>query len=150
MRKINKIIIHCSATKANQDYTPNHLQRDHIARGFNSAGYHFYIRKSGYRHSFRPLNTMGAHAKGYNRNSIGICYEGGLDNNGKPKDTRTKEQKEALVKLLKELKQMFPNAEILGHRDLSADLNKNGKIEPFEWIKMCPCFDAKQEYKNIK
>ena len=149
-RKINLIVIHCSATKANQDYTPDQLRRDHLARGFNSAGYHFYVRKSGYRHIFRPIEEAGAHAKGYNAHSIGVCYEGGLADDGKgPKDTRNTQQKEALTALLTELKEMYPKARITGHRDLSPDLDGDGVIEPNEWVKWCPGFDAKKEYKNL-
>lgn len=150
MRPINEIVIHCSATRANQDYTPEQLTRDHIARGFNSAGYHFYIRKSGNVHHFRPIEEIGAHVKGHNADSIGICYEGGMSNDGKALDTRTEQQKKALTDLLTELKQKFPKAVILGHRDLSPDLDHDGTVEPNEWVKWCPSFDAKKEYKNIK
>ena len=148
-RKINLIVVHCSATRVDRDYTPDQLERDHRARGFNSAGYHFYIRKNGYVHPLRPLEMIGAHVLGYNRDSVGICYEGGIGTGRKPADTRTAEQKASLLRVLKELRGIFPNAEILGHRDLSPDLNGNGVIEPHEWIKMCPCFDAGKEYKNI-
>ena len=76
--------------------------------------------------------------KGYNKESIGICYIGGIDKNTlQPKDTRTPAQKEALKKLLIELKKMYPQAEILGHRDFP------------NVAKACPCFNAKIEYKNL-
>lgn len=148
-RKINLIVVHCSATKSNKDYTPEQLERDHKARGFNSAGYNYYIRKSGTIVAMRPLELVPAHVTGFNKNSIGVCYEGGLDENGKAADTRTPEQKEALISLLMNLVVQFPDCEIVGHRDLSPDLNKDGKITPNEWIKMCPCFNAKEEYSNI-
>lgn len=146
MRKIRLIVVHCSATKVTSNYTAQQMERDHKARGFNSAGYHFYIPKSGNRIALRPLEMIGAHVTGFNSESIGVCYEGGLDAVGKPADTRTKEQKEQLLLLLKELKAIYPDAKIVGHRDLSPDKNKNGIIEPHEWIKLCPCFDAKEEY----
>lgn len=150
MRKINLIVIHCSATPFNRDYTVEQMTHDHRARGFNSAGYHFYVRKSGYVTPLRPLDVMGAHAEGYNANSIGICYEGGLLPNMKPADTRTMQQKESLVRIIKELKVMFPAiTKVVGHRDLSPDLNHDGVITPNEWMKTCPCFDAKKEYKLI-
>ena len=101
MRKINLIVLHCSATKATQDYTPEQLERDHKARGFVRGGYNYYIRRNGLIVPMRPLEQIPAHVKGYNRNSIGICYEGGLDATGKPEDTRTDEQKESLKILLK-------------------------------------------------
>ena len=86
---------------------------------------------------------------GQNSRSIGICYVGGLDANGKGADTRTPEQKEALIWLLSRLACMFPDATIKGHRDYSPDLNGDGIIEPWEYIKECPCFDAAIEYSNI-
>lgn len=148
-RKINLIVIHCSATRVDKDYTPEQLTRDHLARGFNSAGYNYYIRKCGEVIPMRPLELVPAHVTGFNKNSIGICYEGGLDRAENPADTRTPEQKEAIIGLLIQLVVQFPDSEICGHRDLSPDKNGNGIIEPNEWIKMCPCFDAKNEYKNI-
>jgi len=82
---------------------------------------------------------------GFNSRSIHVCYKGGQGG----KDTRTSEQKAALERILKTLKVMFPKAKIMGHRDFSPDKNKDGKITPNEWIKLCPCFDAMVEYKNI-
>ena len=83
MRQINLLIIHCSATNENQSFALQALEASHQKRGFNGIGYHYYIRKSGEVLNTRPLSRIGAHAKGYNRNSIGICYEGGLDKDGK-------------------------------------------------------------------
>lgn len=148
-RKINLIVIHCSATRVDKNYTPDQLERDHRTRGFNSAGYNYYIRKTGEVVPMRPLELIPAHATGFNKNSIGICYEGGLDADGKADDTRTNAQRDAIIHLLLDLVCDFPDSEIVGHRDLSPDLNKDGKITPNEWTKMCPCFDAKNEYKNI-
>ncbi|NDV64548.1 N-acetylmuramoyl-L-alanine amidase [Bacteroides sp. 224] len=145
MRKINLIVVHCSATRENIRYTESQLEEDHRARGFNGTGYHFYIRKDGHIITTRPLEKIGAHAKGYNAHSIGICYEGGLDERGIPKDTRTSWQKHSLQVLIKALQMDYPDAKVCGHRDLSPDKNKNGRIEPCEWIKMCPCFDVLKE-----
>ena len=92
---------------------------------------------------------MGAHARGYNRKSIGVCYEGGLLSDGTPSDTRTLEQRGALVLLLRMLRRCYPQARIVGHRDLSPDLNGDGKISPNEWTKLCPCFDAKEAYDQL-
>ena len=83
------------------------VETSHRRRGFNGIGYHYYIRQSGEVINIRPLSRNGAHAKGYNRNSIGICYEGGLDKDGKPKDTRTPEQHAALRQLVNELQIRF-------------------------------------------
>ena len=85
----------------------------------------------------------------YNKHSIGICYVGGLDANGKAADTRTPEQKKALAKLIKELCGKYQIVEVLGHRDTSPDLDGDGIVEPCEWTKMCPCFDAKEEYSDL-
>lgn len=136
MRKINLIVLHCSATKATQDYSPEQLERDHKARGFVRGGYNYYIRRNGLIVPMRPLEQIPAHVKGYNRNSIGICYEGGLDATGKPEDTRTDEQKESLKILLRLLKIRFPMSRICGHRDLGAR-------------KACPCFNAEEEYAEL-
>ena len=148
-RKINLIVIHCSATRVDKDYTPEQLEREHKAKGFNSAGHHYYIRKSGEIVSMRPLELSPAHVTGYNKNSIGICYEGGLDPDGNPDDTRTEAQRQSIIRLLLDLVVQFPDSRICGHRDLSPDLNGNGKIEPDEWMKLCPCFNAEEEYRNI-
>ena len=145
MRQINLLVIHCSATKENQSFTVQALENSHRKRGFYGIGYHYYIRQSGEVINTRSLSRIGAHAKGHNRYSIGICYEGGLDKDGKPKDTRTPKQRAALRRLVNELLIRFPGCKVCGHRDLSPDLNHNGKIEPYEWTKQCPCFDVATE-----
>jgi N-acetylmuramoyl-L-alanine amidase len=146
MRHIDRIVIHCSATKVTSDYTPEQLKKDHIARGFKTWGYHYYVRKDGAIIPMRPPSEIGAHASGYNANSIGICYEGGLDPACKPADTRTPQQRETLTNLIGELIAQYPIKHIDGHRDLSPDADGNGIVEPREWIKQCPCFDVKKEY----
>ena len=108
----------------------------------SGAGYHYYIRKNGDIKSLRPVKTPGAHAKGYNAHSIGVCYEGGLDTNSRASDTRTDFQKHSLRVLVMLLLRDYPGSRLVGHRDLSPDLNHNGEIEPEEWIKECPCFHA--------
>lgn len=150
MRKINLIVVHCSATPEGRDVTAADINKMHIARGFKKIGYHYVVRLDGTVETGRKENEIGAHAKGYNANSIGVCYVGGLASDGKkPMDTRTPAQKSALKKLLHTLKQRYPDARIVGHRDLSPDTNHNGKVDKWEWIKACPCFDAIPEYANI-
>lgn len=156
MRFVDTIVIHCSATREDVDYTFEDCIRDHKARGFRKCGYHFYIRKDGTVHIGRLLSEVGAHAgKGFNANSIGICYEGGVKAKGNPfspkdaKDTRTEKQKEAILKCIKEAKEYGKITKIVGHRDLSPDLDGDGIVEPHEWIKMCPCFDAIPEYSKF-
>lgn len=138
MRKIDLIVIHCSATREDRCFTEFDLDVCHRRRGFNGPGYHFYIRKDGRIVSTRPVEKIGAHAKGHNATSIGICYEGGLDARGRPKDTRTEWQVHSMRVLVKTLLKQYPGSRVCGHRDLSPDLNANGEIEPEEWIKQCP------------
>ena len=144
-RKIDLIVIHCSATRCNTNFTPEALDACHRKRGFNGCGYHFYITKDGLVHAMRPVEIMGAHARGFNAHSIGICYEGGLNGEGKPQDTRTVLQKSILHSLVGRLKKEFGIKKVVGHRDLSPDLNGDGKITPNEWMKQCPCFDVASE-----
>lgn len=148
-RTIRYIVLHCSATRADRIYTAIQLERDHRARGMSEAGYHYYVERSGVVHPMRPIERAGAHTRGYNRCSIGICYEGGIDTLGKPCDTRTKAQQQALQDLLLRLRKRYPSALIVGHRDLSPDLNGDGRITPNEWVKQCPCFNALEEYAHI-
>lgn len=125
------LVLHCSATRCNQSYSVEQMMRDHKARGFRTIGYHFYIRRDGTMTQHRMLLEVGAHARPYNRCSIGICYEGGLDENGKPANTLTCAQYDRLKNLFDELHQLFPEAKVLGHRDL-----------PGTTPKECPCLDA--------
>ena len=128
---IKFLVLHCSATRCNQDYSVEQLRRDHKARGFYDIGYHFYIRKDGTMTQHRKLLEVGAHARPYNRCSIGICYEGGLNEEGWACNTMTAEQETRLVDLFRNLKKLFPKAKIVGHRDL-----------PGTTPKECPGFDA--------
>ena len=145
MRSINLIVVHCSATRADHALTTENLESEHRRRGFHGIGYHYYIRRDGTVVPTRPLEQIGAHAQGHNAHSIGICYEGGLDCNGHPADTRTPEQKSALRLLVHQLLKRYRKSYVCGHRDLSPDLNGNGVVEPEEWIKVCPCFDVGKE-----
>lgn len=142
LKEVNYIVIHCSATKPNQDIGAAEIDKMHKARGFSSIGYHYVITLNGVIEKGRPEETVGAHVKGYNSQSIGVCYVGGLDENGKAKDTRNEDQFKALSALVKDLSKRYPNAKVLGHRDLSPDTNGNGVIERHEWLKECPCFDV--------
>ena len=110
MRQINYIIIHCSATKAGQDFHASDIDRWHKERGFDCIGYHRVIDLDGTIEKGRNISKPGAHCKGHNADSIGICYIGGLDKDGNPADTRTEAQKESLLEIIKNYKKMFPNA----------------------------------------
>ena len=145
-RMVDLIVIHCSATKETARLTPLALDRMHRQRGFNGCGYHYYIERDGKINSMRPSEKVGAHARGYNAHSLGICYEGGLDRNGCAADTRTERQKASLRALVKVLRQLYPTINrVVGHRDLSLDRNGDGVITPDEWTKQCPCFDVASE-----
>lgn len=154
MKTIDAIVIHCSATRAGQDVRAADIDKWHKERGFAMIGYNFVIDLDGTVEIGRPLTRYGAHCNtpglsgiSYNKHSIGIVYVGGLDKNGKPADTRTPEQKRALVELVYKLIDEYPTiVEVIGHRDASPDKNGNGVIEQNEWIKQCPCFDVRAEF----
>lgn len=148
-RKIYGIVIHCTATKAGVDLNTDDVRRIHKAQGWADIGYHYLIRIDGRIENGRDVDLIGAHVSGYNAHTIGVCYVGGLDEKGNPADTRTPNQKASLISLLKMLRAAYPGASIKGHRDYSPDKNGNGTIEPSEWIKVCPCFDAIQEYNIL-
>lgn len=149
-RKITEIIVHCSATPDGKDYTVDDIRRWHKQRGYSDVGYHYIVYRNGILAQGRDVNTIGAHASGHNAHSIGICYIGGMSaDNTRPEDTRTLRQKGRLLSLLVDLRKLYPNARIIGHRDLSEDKNGDGIIESSEWMKACPSFDAKSEYHRI-
>ena len=146
-REIKLLVIHCSATRCNGSFPVERLRECHLQRGFRDIGYHFYITRDGVLHHCRPVSEIGAHVRGFNRHSIGICYEGGLDARDRPKDTRTEWQVHSMRVLVKTLLKQYPGSRVCGHRDLSPDLNANGEIEPEEWIKQCPCFNVIEDKK---
>lgn len=131
MRKINKIIIHCTATKEGKDFKAKDIDRWHKEKGWKCIGYHYVIDLDGTVEKGRSVEEIGAHCNGHNADSIGIVYVGGLDSKGNPKDTRTQAQKEALWELLRVLITKYPKASIHGHNEFSS--------------KACPCFDVQKE-----
>ena len=137
MRNIDKLIIHCSATRECDDsVNASVIDRWHKDRGWKGCGYHFIVLIDGTIETGRMIDKVGAHVKGMNKSSIGICYIGGLEKDAKTsKDTRTPEQKESLLLLIKTLKKIYPEATLHGHNEFSN--------------KACPSFDVQSEYKNI-
>ncbi len=135
MREIDKIIVHCSATKEKKDISAATIDQWHKERGWRGIGYHYVVSLNGNIEYGRPIEETGAHVRNHNRRSIGICYIGGLDKDLNPKDTRTPEQKESLLDLLKTLKRLHPGATIHGHNEFSS--------------KACPCFNVNEEYCDI-
>lgn len=135
-RRINEIIIHCTATPEGKDYSLTEIRRWHKARGYSDIGYHYVIDRRGHILEGRDVDIIGAHCQGHNQHSIGVCYIGGCAKDGvTPKDTRTLAQKAALLSLLADLKKLYPKATIHGHRDFAN--------------KACPSFDATREYKRV-
>ena len=150
MRKIDTIVIHCTATREGQDFRAKDIDRWHKEQGWKMIGYNYVIDLDGKVEEGRPLTMTGAHCKGWNERSVGVVYVGGLDREGKPKDTRTPAQKKAMNELVYSLLDRFPEVtQVIGHRDTSPDLNHDGKITPNEWIKACPCFDVRSEYPML-
>jgi N-acetylmuramoyl-L-alanine amidase len=149
LRTIKLIIIHCSATRVDRDFSAKDVDTAHRYLGYSRWGYHYYIRKDGTIEKMRDEQDKGAHCYGHNFNSIGVCYEGGINENGKPEDTRTLKQVIAMHELIRDLWTRYPQAAVVGHRDLSPDRNHNGIIEKFERIKECPCFDVIPEMRRL-
>lgn len=133
MRTITLIIVHCSANKAGSALRAADIDRYHRSLGWMGCGYHYVIPTDGILEPGRPEEMVGAHCKGHNRHSIGVCYVGGLSKDGQPADTRTEAQRATLRALLEDLHRRYPKALIVGHRDLDPR-------------KTCPCFDVVAEY----
>ena len=136
MRRLTEIIVHCSATPEGRPHTVGDIRAWHKQRGFKDVGYHYVVYLDGSIHAGRNEAEIGAHCTGHNRNSIGVCYIGGMTKDMKAaKDTRTEAQKKSMLQLLRQLKKKYPQAKIYGHRDFAA--------------KACPSFDAKKEYAAL-
>ena len=147
-RRIDEIIVHCTASREGQEQTVEQIRRDHTTpvskggRGWSDIGYHYVVYLDGTVHEGRNVDISGAHCVDHNAHSIGIAYVGGVENKPgvpyaqlKAKDTRTEAQKASLMALLMDLRKLYPKARIIGHRDVSS--------------KACPSFDAKFVYRNI-
>lgn len=142
-RKVEAIVIHCSATRASQYVDVKMIDTWHRAKGWRKIGYHYVIRRDGAIEKGRSDSEQGAHVSGFNARTIGICLVGGLnDRTAKAENNYTKEQFTSLTVLLGRLVGKYPGAVVLGHRDYSPDKNNDGKITPNEYFKDCPCFDA--------
>ena len=133
---VRLLIVHCVANKCNKPFSVENL----IACGkakYGQCSYHYYVRYDGSVIPLLPESVQGVHARHYNNCSLGIVYEGGLDERGVAKDTRTEAQKHALYELLKSLTHDYPDARIVGHCELPGV------------AKACPCFPASQEYSQL-
>lgn len=148
MRVIKYIVLHCTASHQTETIKQI-LAFFKNVNHWRNPGYHFIINADGTYENTCPIENIANGVAGHNANSIHISYIGGIDKQGKAIDNRTDAQKSTQIKLLRELKKKFPSAEILGHRDLSPDLNHDGIIQSREWVKQCPCFDTKNWLKQI-
>ena len=137
LKQVSLLIVHCSATRCDRPFSVESLIATGEAR-FGQVSYHYYVRRNGDVVPLLPESVQGVHARHYNYCSLGICYEGGLDEKGRAVDTRTPAQKASLYQLLKNLKVDYPDARIMGHRELP------------HGAKACPCFDASSEYKELQ
>ena len=147
MRNINYIAVHCTAS--HQSMTIEGLKQEFKRKCWVNPGYHYVVSPDGKITQLLDEDKISNGVKGFNSVSINVAYIGGIDINGKPIDNRTTAQKASLRSLLKMLHKKYPTAVIQGHRDFSPDLNKDGKITSNEWMKACPCFNAKEEYSNL-
>ena len=147
MRQITHIFVHCTAGPQTQ--TLADLRAEFRRKGWKNPGYHYVVFPDG---TVQQLLTEGAVAYGvygWNKDAVHVAYVGGIDAQGRAIDNRTEAQKEQLRSLLKLLHKRYPAAHILGHRDISPDKNGNGRVDRWERIKECPCFDAMEEYRDI-
>ena len=143
-RRIDYIVVHCTATPEGMAKTVEDIRREHKKQGWSDIGYHYVVTLDGEVHEGRNVDIAGSHVAGYNANSIGVVYVGGLERDPKKtyqqlraKDTRTDRQKMALLALLMDLRRLYPDARILGHRDFP------------RVTKACPSFNAMAEYRNV-
>ena len=148
MRNIQFVAVHCTA--GSQKQTIEDLKKEFKNKGWQNPGYHYVVDPEGVVHQLLDEDRVSNGVKGFNSVSINVAYIGGIDSKGKAVDNRTEAQKQSLLSLLSILKKRYPKATIQGHRDFSPDKNSNGKVDPWERIKECPCFEAKDEYKNLQ
>ena len=141
MRTIKRIFIHCTAGPQTQSIQTikNYWKK---VRGWKDPGYHYIIKANGEIVQLQPEEKPSNGVAGYNSTSINVCYIGGVDGQGRPVDNRTDAQKTSLATLLKDLHSRYPDAEILGHRDVWGS-------DPRKWKKMCPCFDVKTWWNGV-
>jgi N-acetylmuramoyl-L-alanine amidase len=150
-RETRYLVLHCSATRAKQNITAREIRAWHKGQGWSDIGYHYVIRRDGMVEKGRqPDSSVGSHVAGWNAITLGICLVGGLNNvTAKPENNYTEAQFLSCLNLCKELLKKYPKATILGHRDLSPDKDKDGVVEPQEYLKACPCFDAREWARSV-
>lgn len=148
MRDIKHIVIHCTATPQSAKVASIQRYWREVLR-WKSPGYHVIIEPSGNMVRLAWDEQICNGVAGFNKNSLHVCYIGGVDANGKPIDNRTPEQIETLRYMVERWAAKHPTAQIMGHRDFSRDLNRDGVLQPSEWAKACPCFDVKEWCEEV-
>lgn len=145
------ITVHCSATRPSQDLSVADIRAMHYKKKYKDIGYHYVIRLDGSVHKGRPVTRQGAHVRGHNEDNIGICLVGGLDSTGKPSNTYNDRQLEALFGLLLDLCEThtIDFDFVCGHRDWYGDTNGDGKVDKYDWLKECPCFNVREWFKSL-
>lgn len=146
LRPVHTLVWHCTATSERKEFTVAQIDAMHRARGFAQIGYHKLVHLDGTVSEGRPEHLAGAHVEGHNTGTLGYSYVGGVDAKGKAKDTRTPEQMQAMIRLTREAIARYRLRAVMGHRDFSPDRDGDGIVEPHEWVKVCPCFNAIAEY----
>ena len=140
MRKIDSVILHCTATRAAQDIDAAtvrawHTEPPPAGRGWADIGYHYLVRLDGTIERGRDLATVGAHTRGHNATSVGVAYVGGLDEDGNACNTMTEKQRRAIIQLVRALRVVCGPLELYGHNDFSR--------------KACPSFNVKSEFAGL-
>lgn len=135
-RYVDTLIVHCAATPPDMNIGVKEIREWHKERGFNDIGYHFVIRRDGVIEKGRPLDYIGAHVKGHNKGSIGVCLVGGVDKDMKPKNNFTAPQWISLERVIGDFKKTYPAGKIHGHNE-------------FEKNKACPSFDVQKYLAKI-
>lgn len=146
-RPVHTLVWHCTATPEGKEFSREAIREMHLARGFSDIGYHKLIHLDGSVSEGRPESQVGAHVANHNTGTLGYSYVGGVDAKGKAKDTRTPAQRATMARLTADAVEQYGLRAIAGHRDFSPDRDRDGLVEPSEWIKVCPCFDAAPEYR---
>ncbi len=149
--KTEYVVWHCSATPPSQDIGSAQIDIMHKAKGWDGIGYHFVIRYDGRVEPGEALKSRGAHVKGLNSVSVGVCMIGGVDEQGKSVNNFTDKQWQAARHVYEFLKLLYPDASNIGHRDLSPDSDGDGRVQRHEFLKDCPCYSVAQwEENNLK
>lgn len=148
-QKISHLIVHCSATKPSVGVDASVIRRWHKLQGWSDIGYHYVIKRGGFVEPGRPIDQIGAHTKGWNDRSIGVCMVGGVhEKTGRAENNFTLDQFASLAEVIASARAHFPGITVLGHRDTFGDTNGDGVVDSRDWFKECPSFDVRKWMKE--